>query len=375
MERNPVGKSDGGHVIKSPYTVLISMALVLATAAVIRFYGITAIGVDGTDTFQYWHIATLWTEGDYVLGDITIGDMREFYRPVAYAMYAAALKLFDFQDYSIKIVNVVADLFNILLIFFIGRRLKNNWIGLFAAASYAFLPTPIRFCRGELLHTLSALYVLLSVLFLTGFLKTSSTGKQYVFLCLSGISMALSSNVHPSTAFLAPGIVAGLALLDFLHREPGKRIKNAVVHAFVYTASFFSVYAAGGAIFGYGRIYRGMTNVKSITHVEGKINGAGVFVKEFLLRTAIFLKSNISIVFALLFAALVICFLIYIVKAVVKKSDSKKINTDAMLFLIFITAFIVVNMALTSKRISYRLFIPLVPFVFFFHVFVYRSIL
>ncbi len=60
-------------------------------------------------------------------------------------------------------VSAVFDVFTILIIFFIGRRLYNKWVGLLAAAFYAFAVLPIQLSHFATVDTITNTFATLAI--------------------------------------------------------------------------------------------------------------------------------------------------------------------------------------------------------------------
>ncbi|MBF0260686.1 MAG: glycosyltransferase family 39 protein [Magnetococcales bacterium] len=184
------------------------LVLIIIIGAIPRFYNINNIGVSGSDTFLYWHFASYWSEGNYTfqLDEYS----ASFYRPLAYFAYGLVAKLLPNQDYAIKLFNGITDLFNIFLIYLIGKHASHTRVGLYASLLYACSPPMISYSRTELLHTFSITFTLISVFLFIKFLICTNN-KKNLLLVATGFTLSMAAHIHTSTAFIIFGF--GLLLL------------------------------------------------------------------------------------------------------------------------------------------------------------------
>jgi len=348
-----------------PFAILVPLVLL---SAYFRLYHITEMGIEGQDTFVYWHIAESWADGDLVLNAGVFDDNAEYYRPMGYFLYSLALKLFDYADYSIKLLNCFLDFFNILLIYLIGLRINRKWVGLFAATSWAFLPIAIGMTRSELLHTSSATFILISVWLFLESLQRNSTKTSFLCLALSGLALSCGAHTHGDIAFLGPGYIFLIFISIIWNKEirETSRILGALfLRSLVFTSSFFSLYVFGGGYFGFEKV------LSIILRVSRVGTGGGVAFRTNLLLdikghadrylTAFF--GGIKL-FEFIFVVSVLAFVAYFFWIVFRRKSRENAGIEPIVCLILIVSYIVGMVLLTNKRIISRVFVPLIPLVF-----------
>lgn len=350
-------------LLLTPYFWLI---VLLTFAAYCRLINITQIGIDGSDTFQYWHIATSWAKGVFAFGDPVKNDPRTFYRPLAYLIYGVTVKFFGHYDFSIRLVNVFANIISIVLIFFIGKKVKSPWLGFFAAVSYSFLSNVLYYCRTELLHILTGTFVLLSVWFFLKAVERNSPKKWFLYLALAGLALSCGANTHPDIAYIAPGYILFLLFYSFAKEGFASKVKDFIINSLVFSMSFFSLYIVGGLCFGFMRIYRGFREIKSVTSTNSSF-GAMIksFPVSFQLRLHKYIVSNVGTeIFFIIFIICIGILLFILCYNFFKKHPFDKDAIGPILFTILIIFYVSGNSLITDKRISPRLFIPMLPLVF-----------
>lgn len=239
------GKADRYHLkVVIPIFFLI---IVLFFSAWVRFDGITEVGIHSGDSSTYMNEAKRWA-GDQqprFLGN-------RFYRPVSYFLQGTAIRIFGYNDYSIKILHSVMDMFSILLIFIIATILAGNlWAGTMSSLIYAFLPGVVTLARLELPYTESTFFVLLSFLFFVlSDKRKAGNGFKYFLLAMSGLSSGLAANTHPDLAFLAPGYVLYLFIVSYDSQNKIRWLKKFLILSSIFTFFFFAPYLVGFFIFG-----------------------------------------------------------------------------------------------------------------------------
>lgn len=235
----------------------------MLVSAGLRLANITTIGIDGVDTFQYTRIAERWSEGDYVFKTEGMGTKTTFYRPVAYCLYSLALGVFGDTDYAIKVLNILIDLINILLVFYLGKILINKETGLFSAVIYGMLPYVIDQSRMELLHIMSGMFFLISACCFAAY-ESASTRKKRFYLALAGSGVSLASNTHPVMLISVIGFVACIFISRMWSRLEKAFIKNLILDLAVFAGFFLIPYIIGIAVFGFDTVVNSLLSTGSM---------------------------------------------------------------------------------------------------------------
>lgn len=224
---------------------------VIFSAAQIRYAGITTQGISRGDSFGYLREAKLWAENkspEFMGGS--------FYRPAIYFFQGLAIKFLGYNDYSIKTLNVTADMLNILLIFLISYLLtKNKWVGIIAVLFYAFNVYVLMWARTEFPHTLSTTFVLFSLLFYLLFEhypRNKICCKLLLFL--SGFFVGMAANTHPDLAFLGPGYVFCFLCSAIIQRKKSNPYITFIFNSFIFSIGFVMPYTIGVIAFGFSKV-------------------------------------------------------------------------------------------------------------------------
>ncbi|UCG54904.1 MAG: glycosyltransferase family 39 protein [Dehalococcoidia bacterium] len=350
------------YQIKLFYLLLAALMLL---AMYFRSINILEMGIKGSDTFQYWHIATYWAKGELVFADPIKGDTRFFYRPLAYLIYSVVVKFFGQYDYSLKIVNIFADLVNIYLIFLVGRNIRGPWLGLLSAISYAFLPIIIQYSRCELLHILSESFILLSVWFLLKALGAKSKKLRFMFIGLAGMSFSCSMNIHTSLLYLGPGYLLFLLIYSLVsNKRLTDKLQQALANMLVFMSMFLLPYLIGGFIFGFSRIYNGMIGIGRYANRYTSDSENSQMLNFIDTMKSYLVDSTKMDLFVPFFVACMVIIAALLVFDLVKKRSTNKSTLSILLCIMLIVTCIAGNTFVINKKEHVRFFVPLVPLVF-----------
>lgn len=338
---------------------IIFLIIILFLSAWARFDGITRQGISSGDSIRNISEAKLWATGQ------PPKFAGKFYRPVTFFLQGMAIKIFGYNDYSVKILHGLMDMINILLIFLIAGKFVNNlWVGVFSSLLYAFLPKVISFTRSEMLHVESTTFVLLALFFLILFNSQKKSGfKVYLLLFLSGLSSGLAANTHADLAFLAPGYVLYLFIKSYDPQNKKKSLKQFLIWAFVFSFSFFIPYFLGFLLFGAKRVVRIMLREGALARWNmDNIYDSVSKVRLFLGIIYNSLKFYFGKQFFFIGILLIGTIFVIIYRKIKKESDPLL----AYLPLMLIFSYLFIYSCIFSSTIACeRYFMPLLPLVIF----------
>lgn len=252
------------------YLPLCLFAAIFITAAWVRFDGVTRQGVMRGDSFKYLREARIWADGrepEFMIG--------RFYRPAVYFLQGWAIRIGGDNDYSIKVMHGVLDLFSLTMLTLIASLLcRSYWAGLAAPLLYALNPQIVYYVRTETAHAISTFFVLLALLLFVLFERTAVADAQrrrlnWLFLFMSGVCSALAANSHPDLAALAGGYVLYLVIGNFLNPTPTGRMKLTIQQVGLFGLGFICPYAMALPLLG----SEALTNVAVIELLAGTRGG------------------------------------------------------------------------------------------------------
>jgi len=332
----------------------------------LRFFLITEMGVYGNDTCVYINIAKAWSEGNFIY---QIGGGNPIIRPVIFFIFAGAIKIFGYQDYSIKLANAIIDSFIILLMMFISYRLSNRnlWVSLSAGSIYALLPIAITFSRTELTHTISTFMVLISFFFFILYFQADRKIKKYLFITFTGIFTGLATLSHDELVFIAPAFVFFIFIHFISHTRSIKNFKYILIESSLYMVTTFLICQSV--------IYLHLFSFTS--KLKNPLQDPSIdlnVIQRFFVFIWNGISTNTSTIFLLLF--LFLGFSIGIFK-LLKWLKCKKVNLKFpfLFYLPWVIVFEYIFLyAFFSNMLLSRLYLPLVPLMIIALVIGYEKI-
>ncbi len=329
---------------------------VLLVSAYVRLHSITQIGISGSDSIFYTSMAKQWSNGNSAYN---IGCSKEIYRPVIFQLYSWALQLFGEHDYSIKLLNVLTDLVNIILILAIGYLIFESWlVALGSSAVYSLIPRVVDSAKSELVHITSAFFLLSVVLTFLLAEKSNNKIKKYLLLFASGVFLGVSAGAHEDLLFINFGI-----LVYFLTRDFGsfrQFIKNILQNSVESLAFFLPMlgsllfYDINSMLFKHSHRVTGLASSKH----EGKL---------FFFETVYgFIVRNTSVYMLVAVVLTAVVMLVFpIIKRQAKSLRERNIqNSLQFLFLVVFSHTAVFSLVMT--KVYPRIFIPFLGLMILF---------
>ncbi len=199
---------------RSQLVTIVSALALLALALAPRLSGITSIGISGSDTVYYLSLASLWAEGETAF---KIDGGAYVFRPVLLGLYALAINLIGPYDFSVKLLNIAADGFTILILWWIlSKHLSiNSSAAAIFAGLYAFSPFAIMMARTELTTPISTLLVTSSFLVFLHFSRAPMANRAPFILSACGVLVGLATCVHEELGLLVAGYGATVVVLTW----------------------------------------------------------------------------------------------------------------------------------------------------------------
>lgn len=315
--------------------------VIFSYAAFERFYRVTEIGLYGSDVFFYYETAKKYLTGDFIA--------TEHFRPLAYSLYALAMKVGGVNFYSIKIFNSILDLLNILVILLLSvKLLRNRWWALVPTFLYVMLTEPALQSRTELLHVPSTLPLLICCLLMTYAFDYWKEQRSYYFLFAAGVGLGLSTNLHPSLNLLGPLFALTIFVFIFYRTNNSCELKSAVGRTALFTAGFIAVYIFTFSLIGFQNGWQAFTGNRS-----SQSGGSLSLFENLLWSFQSFVNGNSSIVMASLIYLLLIAWLW-------KRGPQRHHFFYTMTFILCI-GYAVLYAVLVPKFQLIRTFLPLMP--------------
>ncbi|MCU0499100.1 MAG: DUF2298 domain-containing protein [Anaerolineae bacterium] len=130
-----------------------------------------------------------------------------------------------------RAMSAICDMLTILVVFFIGLKLRNKWVAIVAALLYACAVLPIQLAHFGTADAMTTLWVTLTVLFVVRFQENGKWTDYALSGILFGAALASRFNVFPLV--IAIIAAAGLRMLPMLDtRLPWSERQRALIDNF-----------------------------------------------------------------------------------------------------------------------------------------------
>ena len=221
----------------------VGVLCLFGLAAFDRFYRLDIIGMNGSDVFFYFETAKEYLAGHFIA--------TEHFRPLAYGVYALALKVGGVNLYSIKYLNCGLDMLNVLMVLVIGLRvLPNRWWALIPPLLYVLLAETFVQARSELLHVPSTLPFLAANFLMLFSFQHWSKPVSYAYLLAAGVCLGMAANLHPTMGMAMPLMLVSIVGFIYLRTNTIDELRTILRRSSVFLVGFFAVYLTAAAFVG-----------------------------------------------------------------------------------------------------------------------------
>nr|MCU0361594.1 glycosyltransferase family 39 protein [Bacteroidia bacterium] len=131
--------------------------------------------------------------------------------PLFIWMQAGSMKLFGINEFSARFPNALCGILTLLTVFFIGKKLQSQKLGLLWSLMMASALLPHFYFKSGIIDPWFNLFILLSLSFAFDFI-TSIEKKKLVSACVGGVLLGLAVLTKGPVAML----VSGISILIFL---------------------------------------------------------------------------------------------------------------------------------------------------------------
>ena len=166
-------------------------------------------------------------QGFYVYGTLPL-FLAHFASEFVQQGSDAGLPVFDFQAGHLvwRGVSMIFDVLTIILVFALGSRIHNRWVGLLAALFYAAAPLAIQKAHFGTVNAVSSFLVALALYYAVGVQQRGKMGSYLMFGIACGAAVASRVNLAPiaGIVIIAAFVQAIPAFDGRLNREERIRI-------------------------------------------------------------------------------------------------------------------------------------------------------
>ncbi|OGF48576.1 MAG: hypothetical protein A2231_11325, partial [Candidatus Firestonebacteria bacterium RIFOXYA2_FULL_40_8] len=129
---------------------------------------------------------------------------------------AISFKVFEFSEYTARFYSAFFGFLTILLVYFLGRAIYNNWTGFFASLVLMSTLVWMKFARHAMFDITLSFWTTLTIFLFILSKKTKNSGRANLFLVLAGVATGmaiLTKNILGSFAMI------GIFLFLLLSRD------------------------------------------------------------------------------------------------------------------------------------------------------------
>lgn len=203
--------------------------------------------------------------------------------PVHIYLTAIPVKLFGLSEYTTRTSSALFGIFNVVLIFFLGRLLfKSNWVGLLAALFLTISPYNLHFSRfNHELNFVMFFFMLGLLLFFRGIF-----GKKNL-LPLSFLSFGITLLSYHSAKIVTPPIILLLIVLFFKNLW---RVKKEFLISLLVFGVFVGIIIANPTLLGTARAKQTAISLEEVKKTDAYKKTSN----EFLARGEIVTRQYLS---------------------------------------------------------------------------------
>ncbi|MCY4147263.1 MAG: DUF2298 domain-containing protein [Chloroflexi bacterium] len=168
------------------------------------------------------------TQSFFVYGTLPI-FLAHFGSEILRAGTEASLPFFDFltQHLVWRGISMVFDSLSILVVFLLGRRVHDSWVGLLAALFYASSPLAIQLAHFGTVNAIACFWVCLALYFAVGAQQRGRRGAYWWFGIACGAAVASRINLAPLAGVIV--LAAAVQMLPALSPQLGGRLRQQLV--------------------------------------------------------------------------------------------------------------------------------------------------
>lgn len=231
-------------LIKNKYFYLL---LIIAIAAFLRFYQLGKIpaGLLNDEANKGYDAYSLLMTGRDQWGSfLPLTNLRGFgdYPPPMY-QYLSIIPIYiwGLSSFSVRFISAFSGVLSVIAIFYLGRKLFNEGVGLFSAFFLAIMPWAVGLSRTAMESNLAILFLLISLYF--GLKNTNKDRLKN--LVISSILLAMSLYTYSAYFLFAPLVLVIILFDNFFGKKI--RIKEILFPIVIFCLIILPLFVSRGS--------------------------------------------------------------------------------------------------------------------------------
>lgn len=155
-------------------------------------------------------------------------------------LQALSMKIFGVNEFAARFPNAIAGIVTLLVLFFIGSRLKNIYFGLLWATCYLVSFLPFFYFKSGIIDPWFNLFIFLGLYYIIQYSSAENNGNRYLQALLSALFIGMATLTKGPVGLLIFGICFIIRLTLQRFRLPQFKWMHVVV--------FFAVFSVVGGL-------------------------------------------------------------------------------------------------------------------------------
>lgn len=149
-------------------------------------------------------------------------------------LQALSMKIFGVNEFAARFPNAVAGVITLLILFFIGRKLKNECFGLLWTLLYACSFLPFFYFKSGIIDPWFNLFIFLAIYFIIEYTSPENHDNKYLQVVLSALFAGLATLTKGPVGFLIFALCFAVFLVINKFKLSGFKWSHVIVYIAVF---------------------------------------------------------------------------------------------------------------------------------------------
>ena len=208
--------------------------IIIAVGTLLFVTGIGCVHLFDWDEINFAESAReMLITGDYLNVQVNFETFWEK-PPFFIWLQAISMKLFGVNEFAARFPNAIAGIVTLLVLFFIGNRLKNIQLGLLWAVCYLVSFLPFFYFKSGIIDPWFNLFIFLGIFYIIQYTSVENNGNRYLQALLSAFFIGLATLTKGPVGLL----IFGICFIVWLTLQRFKLPQSRWIHVIVFIAVF-----------------------------------------------------------------------------------------------------------------------------------------